>query len=162
MNMKYQLTGEYEIKVDAKGRIKLPANLLKQLTTAGTYEFVVNRGYEKHLVLYPQDVWDEKAKELSTLNINIKKHRQAVRYFHRGATQLVSDSSERVLIPKPLLQYAGIEKQIVLFAFRDLIEIWSAKAYQAMIDLEPDDFSDLAEEVLGNQIQEIKPESEDE
>jgi len=66
------------------------------------------------------------------------------------------------LIPKPLLQYAGIEKQIVLFAFRDLIEIWSAKAYQAMIDLEPDDFSDLAEEVLGNQIQEIKPESEDE
>jgi len=72
MNMKYQLTGEYEIKVDAKGRIKLPANLLKQLTTAGTYEFVVNRGYEKHLVLYPQDVWDEKAKELSTLNINIK------------------------------------------------------------------------------------------
>ena len=159
--MKYQLTGEYEIKIDAKGRIKLPANLLKQLTTTGSFEFVVNRGYDTHLVLYPIDVWQEKIEELESLNINIKNQRRTIRYFHRGATQVTSDSSERVLIPKNLIQYAGIEKQIVLFAYRDQIEIWSKDAYQEMIDEEPENYSDLAEEAFGSAVA-AKPEKNDE
>jgi len=96
--MKYQLTGEYEIKIDAKGRIKLPANLLKQLVASGggngSYDFVVNRGFENHLILYPQDVWEEKTKEFNQLNINIRKNRQALRYLHRGATQITADNSD--------------------------------------------------------------------
>ena len=84
----YQLTGEYECKIDAKGRIKMPANLAcGNSGTDGAYEFMVNRGFENHLMLYPKDVWDEKTKELNQLNIYIKKNRQAVRYFYRGATQ---------------------------------------------------------------------------
>jgi len=153
-DMKYQLTGEYEIKIDAKGRVKMPANLLKQLTvadsSAGTYEFVVNRGYEKHLILYPKDVWDKKTKELNQLNINIIKNRQALRYLYRGATQVSTDNSERVLIPKNLILYAGIEKEVVLFAYMDQVEIWAKDAYDAMIAEEPEDFATLAEEVFGN------------
>jgi len=156
--MKYQLTGEYEIKIDAKGRIKLPANLLKQLTASaggnGNYDFVVNRGFENHLILYPQDVWEEKTKELNRLNINIRKNRQALRYLYRGATQLAADSSERILVPKNLILYAGIEKQVVLFAYLDQIEIWAKKAYQQMIEEEPKDFAELAEEVFGNKAKE--------
>ncbi len=156
--MKYQLTGEYEIKIDAKGRIKMPANLLKQLTVStgenGSYDFVVNRGYENHLILYPQDVWEKKTKELNRLNINIRKNRQAVRYLYRGATQISADSSERVLIPKNLILYAGIEKNVVLFAYLDQIEIWAKSAYQQMIDEEPVDFAELAEEVFGDKSKE--------
>ncbi len=152
--MKYQLTGEYELKIDAKGRIKLPANLLKQLSPTGgengTYQFVINRGIEKHLVLYPHDVWDEKTKQHTKLNINIKKTRQALRYMYRGATQLAADNSERILVPKNLLLYAGIEKQVVLFAYLNQIEIWAKGAYQQLIDEEPEDFSELAEEVFGS------------
>ncbi len=151
--MKYQLTGEYEIKIDAKGRIKLPANLLKQLAVSygenGAYNFVVNRGFENHLILYPQDVWEEKTKEFNQLNINIRKNRRALRYLYRGATQMSADSSERILIPKNLILYAGIEKQVVLFAYLDQIEIWAKSAYQQMIDEEPKDFAELAEEVFG-------------
>jgi MraZ protein len=150
MNDKYQLTGEYECKLDAKGRIKMPANLMRQLGSDGTYEFMVNRGFENHLMLYPKDVWDKKTKELDQLNIYIKKNRQAVRYFYRGATKIVADASERVLLPKSLIAYAGIEKELILFAYQDQIEIWSKESYQLMIGEEPDSFSELAEEVFGS------------
>lgn len=145
----YQLTGEYDCKVDAKGRVKLPANLLKQLGTDGAYEFMINRGFENHLMLYPKDVWEEKTKELNQLNIYIKKNRQAVRYFYRGATKIVSDASDRILMPKSLIEYAGIQKELVLFAYQDQVEIWAKEAYEQMINAEPENFSELAEEVFG-------------
>ena len=146
----YQFTGEFECKLDAKGRVKLPANLIRQLSGAGAYEFMVNRGFENHLMLYPKDVWDEKTKELNQLNIYIKKNRQAVRYFYRGATAITSDASDRILIPKSLIEYAGIDKEVVLFAYQDMIEIWSKEAYEQTINEEPDNFSELAEEVFGS------------
>jgi MraZ protein len=145
----YQLTGEYECKIDAKGRIKLPANLLKQFGPEGTYDFMVNRGFENHLMLYPKDVWDEKTRELNQLNIYIKKNRQAVRYFYRGATHLMPDASDRILMPKSLIEYAGIQKELVLFAYQDQVEIWAKEAYEQMIGDEPENFSELAEEVFG-------------
>jgi len=146
----YQLTGEYECKIYAKGRIKLPANLMRQFSTDGAFEFMVNRGFEKdHLMLYPKDAWDEKTKELNQLNIYIKKNRQVVRYFYRGATKIVADASDRILLPKNLIEYAGIRKQVVLFAYQDQVEIWSKDAYEKMIGDEPEDFSELTEEVFG-------------
>ncbi len=145
----YQLTGEYECRIDAKGRIRLPANLMRQITADGTFEFMVNRGFENHLILYPKDVWEKKTKELNQLNIYIKKNREVVRYFYRGATRLVADASERILIPKPLIQYAGIEKEVVLFAYQDMIELWAKSAYNVMLQDEPENFSDLAQEVFG-------------
>lgn len=148
--MKYQLTGEYELKMDAKGRVKLPANLLKQLQTTGTYDFVVNRGYEKNLILHPQDVWDEKTNRLNHLDINIEANRKAVRYFYRGATALTADASDRILLPKFLIQYAGIEKQIVLLAFLNQVEIWSKSAYEEMIADEPESFGELSEQLFKN------------
>lgn len=150
MMKKYQLIGEYDCKIDAKGRIKMPTNLLKQLVSAGGYEFVVNRGYENHINMFPQDVWEEKTNELNRLNINVKKHRQLLRYFHRGATVVSTDAAERILLPKFLVGYAGIEKEVVLFAYRDQIEIWAKEVYETMIDEEPENYSDLAEDVFGD------------
>ena len=145
----YQLTGEYECKIDAKGRIKMPAALMRQLATDGIYEFMVNRGFENHLMLYPKDVWEKKTKELNQLNIYIKKNREAVRYFYRGATKIAGDASDRILLPKSLIEYAGIEKTVVLFAYQEQIEIWAKDAYAQMLNDEPDSFSELAEEVFG-------------
>lgn len=145
----YPLTGEYECKIDAKGRIRLPSNLLRQIGEGGAYDFVVNRGFENHLMLYPKDVWEEKTKEMNQLNIYINKNRQVVRYFYRGATRLSPDASDRILIPKSLVEYAGIEKEIVLFAYMNFVEIWSKKNYEQIIGLEPKDFSGIAEEVFG-------------
>jgi MraZ protein len=111
---------------------------------------VVNRGFEKCLLLYPESVWDEKTKEVNQLNQYIVKNREFVRYFYRGATRLLSDASGRLLIPRLLLEHAGIQQDIVLLAYSQQIEIWSKEQYLIMVHNEPDNFGSLAEDVFGH------------
>ena len=145
----YQLTGEYECNLDAKGRVRLPSTLLRQLDGKESLSFVVNRGFEKCLMLYPQEVWDRKAKEVNQLNIYNTKQRNFKRYFYRGATTISPDSADRILLPKSLLEYADIEKEVILFAYHEQVEIWSKQAYDDMLGSEPEEFSSLAEDVFG-------------
>ncbi len=141
----YNLIGEYRVKIDAKGRVKLPKDLLRQLSNEDSFPLVVNRGYEKHLMLYPKDVWEKKTKEINQLKLIRKNQRNAIRYFYRGATELNPDTIQRVLLPKPLLDYAGVGKDIVLFAYSEQIELWDAKAYDEFLEGEPDNFDEILE-----------------
>ena len=143
------LIGEFECKLDAKGRIMVPSGLVKQLPEEALNKFVVNRGFEKCLVLYPKNEWETISKEINQLNLYNKKNRDFVRYFFRGATELGMDGSNRLLFPKKLLEYAAIEKELVLFAFSNRIEVWDKASYENMMTNEPEDFADLAEEVMG-------------
>ena len=149
LNSLYQFTGEYECKVDAKGRLRLPSALLRQIGGV-TIPFTLNRGFEQHLIMYPKEVWERKTKEINQLNIYNKQHRKVIRYFYRGATEVQLDKADRVLLPKSLLEYAGIKNEAILFAYQDQIEIWSKAKYDAMLDEEPEDFSDLADQAFGN------------
>jgi MraZ protein len=144
-----QLLGEYECKIDAKGRMRLPSDLIHQLGERESHHFVVNRGFEKHLMLYPEEVWDEISKVVNELNDFNKKNRAFKRYFYRGAKKITMDSADRILLTKNLLEYAEVEKDVVLSAYNDRIEVWAKEEYDRVLDEEPDDFSDLAEEVLG-------------
>ncbi|MEO1435683.1 MAG: division/cell wall cluster transcriptional repressor MraZ [Bacteroidota bacterium] len=145
-----QLLGEYDVKVDAKGRLRLPSPLIRQLD-GQELRFVVNRGFENCLVLYPQSVWDKITKELNGLNMYVKKNRDFVRYFLRGAAPVILDSSDRINLPKRLLEYAGIEKDAIVFANLNKIEIWNKDQYDGIWSESPsDDYADLAEDVMGN------------
>ncbi len=144
-----QLLGEYECKLDAKGRMRMPAQLIKQLEEDGEVIFVINRGYEKHLMLYPKKVWDQISKEINELNTYNRKNLQFIRYFYRGAQEVAMDSADRVLISKKLLDYGGIDKDVVIFAYHDRMELWSKEEYDKLLDEEPEDFLSLAEEVMG-------------
>lgn len=146
----FQLTGEYECKMDVKGRVKLPAGLIRQLSGAAQLSFVINRGFEKCLMLYPKQVWDKKTQEVNQLNIYNPKERQFIRYFYRGATEVSTDSAERILIPKSLTEYALLDKELMLLAYHEQIEIWAKDRYAAMLEDEPEEFSQLAAEVFGN------------
>ena len=151
----YQFTGEYDCKVDAKGRLRLPSALVRQV--GGNHlSFTVNRGFEKHLIMYPREVWERKTKEINQLNIYSQQHRRVIRYFYRGATEVQLDSADRVLLPKSLLDYASIEKEVMLFAYQDQIEIWSKKGYEQMIEQEPEDFSSIADMVFGNNAADVQ------
>lgn len=145
-----QLLGEFDCKLDAKGRMMVPSNLKKQLPDSERYGLVVNRGFEKHLVIYPRKVWEEIVSELSKLNQYEKKTREFIRFFTRGATELSLDSSGRVLLPKSLLEFAGIKSDVVLACQFNKIEVWAKDAYADLLDNEPENFSNLAEEVMGN------------
>jgi MraZ protein len=141
--------GEYDAKLDNKGRFILPAPLKKQVPKEANDQFVINRGFEKCLIMYPRNEWDIIADEINKLNPYVKENRDFIRYFFRGATELSLDSSSRLLLPKRLLEYGGIANDIVLFAHTNKIEIWSTELYNTILDKEPDDFAALAEKVMG-------------
>jgi len=141
--------GEYDCKLDAKGRFILPSGLKKQVPTEADGQFVVNRGFEKCLVLYPRNEWDKITEEINKLNQFVKKNRAFMRYFFRGATEVGLDSSDRLLVPKRLKEYANINKTLVLFAHTNKIEIWAQEEYENLLSDEPADFAELAEQVMG-------------
>lgn len=142
--------GEYEIKIDAKGRIKIPAALKKQISPAAGGRFVINRGFEKCLVLYPFTEWQEISAKVSKLNTFERKKREFVRYFFRGATEVVLDGIDRLNIPNHLLKYAEIDKVLLLAAVDNKIEVWNKERYEELMEIESDEFADLSEEVMGD------------
>lgn len=146
-----QLLGEYECKLDAKGRLRVPSGLISQLEgeEGAKQKFVINRGFEKCLVIYPLPLWNKISAEIDALNLYNKKNRDFARYFYRGAQEIEVDSADRLLLPKRLIEYAGMEKEVVLSAYNGRIEAWAGNEYDSLIDDEPVDFSDLANDVLG-------------
>jgi MraZ protein len=145
-----QLMGEYECRLDPKGRLRLPSDLLGQLGEREGLSFVMNRGFENCLTLYPKFVWDKISQEINGLNQFVKKNREFARYFLRGATPMDLDGADRILLPKRLQEWAGIDKDVILSAINNRIEIWAKDQYDQILADEPEDYSDLAEDVLGN------------
>ncbi len=143
--------GEFESTLDAKGRFLLPSAVKKQLPEGGSEHFVVNRGFEKCLSLYPMKSWKPIFSEISDLNDFEPNVRQFRRYFLNGATQVELDSANRLLIPKNLMEYAGLEKDIVLVSAVNKIEIWDKNKYQQFFEtFSPEAFSTLAKDVMAS------------
>ncbi|MEL6190820.1 MAG: division/cell wall cluster transcriptional repressor MraZ [Bacteroidota bacterium] len=144
------LIGEYDCKLDAKGRFLMPSGLRKQLPEDQQVEFIVNRGLDKCLVLYPLKVWEKELEQIQARNQYVKKNRAFTRWFLNGATPITLDGSARVNIPKRLMEHAELEKELILVAQINKVEIWDKAKYQGWFN-EPDyDFEALAEEVMGD------------
>lgn len=142
--------GEFECKLDAKNRMVLPAALKRQMPDVEREGLVVNRGFEKNLVIYTRQEWQKIMEKLGRLNPFDRKNREFVRRFSRGATELNLDASGRVLIPKSLSSYAGISAEVVLSCQINKIEMWDKAAYEAQWEDDGYDFAALAEEVMGD------------
>jgi transcriptional regulator MraZ len=141
--------GEYEATLDAKGRFLLPAGFKKQLSEEAGNQFVINRGFEKCLTLYPMKSWEPIFAELGKLNDFDPKVREFRRYFMNGATVLELDSAGRLLVPSNLKEHAGLEKDIVLVAAMNKIEIWDKDKYQKFFEsFSPEAFSTIAQQVM--------------
>jgi len=143
-----KLIGEFDGKLDAKGRVVLPSGLKKQLPEGSTEHLVINRGFDKCLVIYTRLDWENETLKLEGLDSFNQLDRQFIRIFNNGATEVGLDTANRVLIPKKLLLYAEIENDVVLYAYNNKIEIWSKKNYEAQMDINPDEFSKMAETVM--------------
>lgn len=146
--------GEYEATLDSKGRFLLPAGVKKQLPEGEVPVFVVNRGFEKCLSMYPTQSWKPLYESISTLNDFDPKVREFRRFFLNGAMQLELDSAGRILLPKSLMEYAGLEKDIILVSAMSKMEIWDKNKYQQFFDnFSPESFSSLAAEVMAKKDQ---------
>jgi MraZ protein len=143
--------GEFEATVDAKGRFLLPAGFKRQLPEEETNRFVINRGFEKCLALYPMRTWEPLFEKITGLNEFDPKQREFRRAFLNGATFVEPDTAGRILLPPNLKAYAGLQKDIVLMATGDKLEIWDSNKYKEIFDsLSSDTFSDLGNQVLGS------------
>jgi MraZ protein len=149
--MAISFLGEYEATLDVKGRFLLPAGFKRQIPESEITRFVVNRGFEKCLSLYPMQSWKPLYDQISTLNDFDPKVREFRRYFLNGAIEVEPDSAGRILIPQNLKDYAGLGKDIVLVAAVNKLEIWDREKYQKFFDsVSPEDFSALAQSVMVN------------
>jgi MraZ protein len=143
------LIGEYDCKVDAKGRFMFPVDLRKQMDASFDKGFVANRNlHQKCLVLYPMSEWDKLNKKLSKLNRLIKANDVFVRRFTGGATSVEADSTGRVLIPKSLSEYADIGSELKVLGSNNVIELWDKKLYEEFLNQDIN-IEKLAEDVLG-------------
>ena len=146
------LIGTYECKSDAKGRIMLPSALKKQLSPVMQDGFVIKRSvFNNCLEMYPMKEWNTMAAQVNQLNRFIKKNIDFIRSYMSGLKIVEADGNGRILIPKNLIVFAGIDKEIVLTASVNVIEIWDKQQYEDTIKSTLKDFGKLAEEVMGNQ-----------
>jgi MraZ protein len=144
------LVGEYEVKLDVKGRFLFPSSLRKQLSPAAQENFMLNKGFEDCLTLYPMNEWDKLSEKLSKMNLFKPKNRMFYRLFHQGAKALSLDTAGRILIPVTHMERVGLNKDVMLIAYNDRIEIWDKTKYFELIEGNMTDFADLADEVMGD------------
>ena len=145
------LTGTYECKVDAKGRMMLSSAFKKQLSAVLQDGFVVKRAvFQPCLEIYPIQEWNQMMAKINKLNRFVKKNNDFIRRFTAGVKVVEMDSTGRLLIPKDLCLYANIQKNVVLSSAINIIEVWDKENYEKAIDEAATDFAALAEEVMGN------------
>jgi len=144
------LIGTYECKADAKGRLMLPAALKRQLSPVLQNGFVLKRAvFQPCLELYPMAEWEVLMQRVNKLNRFKKKNNDFIRRFTAGVKMVEVDASGRLLIPKDLIVFANISKNIVVSSAINIVEIWDKEKYEQAIDDATVDFADLAEEVMG-------------
>ncbi|MBS1535728.1 MAG: division/cell wall cluster transcriptional repressor MraZ [Bacteroidetes bacterium] len=142
--------GSYECKVDAKGRLLLPLPLKKQLSAVLQDGFVLKRSvFQPCLELYPMQEWNTMMQKVNKLNRFVKKNNDFIRRFTAGVKVVEMDNLGRLLIPKDLVSFSQISKDVVLSSAVNIIEIWDKDLYEKAIDDSVVDFADLAEEVMG-------------
>ncbi|MEZ4853463.1 division/cell wall cluster transcriptional repressor MraZ [Flavobacterium sp.] len=144
------LIGTYECKVDAKGRLMVPVALKKQLGNLNE-GFVLKRSvFQPCLELFPMSEWNKMMQKINKLNRFKKKNDDFIRRFTAGVKMVEIDASGRLLIPKDLIVFAKVKKEIVLSSAINIVEIWDKELYENAIENATDDFADLAEEVMGD------------
>lgn len=144
------LVGEFEVKLDAKGRFMFPSGLRKQLPPTCQRDFMLNKGFEDCLTLFPLTEWEKVSDKLSKMNLFKPKNRMFYRLFHQGAKQISLDKAGRILIPVGLVERVSLKQEVMLIAYNDRIEIWDKSKYFEMIEGSMADFADLADEVMGD------------
>ncbi|MDR9400462.1 MAG: division/cell wall cluster transcriptional repressor MraZ [Psychroflexus sp.] len=144
------LIGTYECKVDAKGRLMLPSALKKQMQSVLGDALVLKRSlFQNCIEMHPMNEWDKMMQKINSINRFKKKNNDFIRKFMAGVKMVEVDSNARLLIPKELIQFAGISKEIVLTSNVNMVEIWDKQRYEDAIN-QVEDFAELAEEVMGN------------
>ena len=141
-------TSEYECKIDAKGRLALPAKIKGNLPESSGSEMVIRRGFEPCLILYPMIEYKKLYSKIAGLSEFNPEHRTIQRHFFRGSAEIELDGSGRFLIPKLMMNYASLDRDAIVLGMGTKIEIWSPGEYEDHLSKGAGEFSELAEKYL--------------
>lgn len=144
-------SGEYECKLDAKGRLVLPSKIKAVLPPEAAETIVLTRGFEPCIILYSLVHWKELSERVIALNEFVEEYRTFQRNFFRGNTEVELDSAGRFLVPRTMLKYANIEKDAIVVGAGNRVEIWQPDAYEASLVQDSRQFSQMAERVFGRE-----------
>ena len=140
--------GSYEYSVDNKGRVNIPARLRKYVSPEANDTFVITRGYEQCLFVYPLDEWNKLEQSIRELTTTNPKHRFFMRTLLEKATESQLDGQSRITIPKELLQFASIENEVLILGVLERIEVWNPKVYQEYQKAQAESYENVAQNVL--------------
>ncbi|MGC4021358.1 MAG: division/cell wall cluster transcriptional repressor MraZ [Cyclobacteriaceae bacterium] len=140
-------TSEYECKLDAKGRLVLPSRIKSQLPD-DSRELVIRRGFEQCLIIYPLVEFKKVFSKISGLNEFNEENRKLQRNFLSGVVTVELDGNGRFLIPKNMLTYANIDKDVMLVGTGAKVEAWNPSIYEKHIIQDPSELSKLAQKHL--------------
>jgi MraZ protein len=146
--MSLSLTGEYDCKLDPKGRLVLPAKVKAALPDAYANQLVLVRGLEPCLVLYPRSAWDVIQARVMALDEFNEEYRQFQRNFLRGVTEVELDNIGRFLLPGSMRRYAGLEKEAIIVGLGNRCELWDPTRYDDFLIKDPGIFSKLAQKFV--------------
>ena len=140
--------GEFHHTVDNKGRLIIPSRVREDLGD----QFIVTRGLEKCLFIYPRDEWDNIIQKYKQLP-DTKDRRYFMRIFLSGATICELDKQGRINIPIPLLEYASLEKDCIIIGVDDRLEVWSKERWDAFITENEENLSDIADNLFASNLE---------
>ncbi len=136
-------TGEYHHTLDGKGRVIIPSRLREGLGD----RFVITRGLDHCLFVYPNSEWVRLEQKLKELSFTKKDARAFMRLFFSGAMEVEADKQGRVLIPQNLREYAGIEKDVMFIGVSNRVELWSKESWEQYFNSADENYEELAEKL---------------
>jgi len=136
--------GEYQHNIDIKGRMIVPAKFREGLGDS----FVLTRGLDNCLFVYPMDEWKVLEDKLKQLPLTKKDARQFTRFFFSGAVECEIDKQGRINIPGTLRTYSKLEKECIVIGVSNRIEIWSKDVWEDYFEASEESFEDIAENLL--------------
>jgi len=140
--------GEYESKLDAKGRLVLPSKIKANLPEESATDLVIGRSFDRCLFLYSTVEFNKIYARIAGLSGFNEENRRLQRTFFMGISNVELDANGRFLIPKSLLKYAELEKEIVLVGMGNHVEIWNPEHYQNNLINDSEEFNAMAKEKL--------------
>jgi len=143
--------GEYSYSLDSKGRINMPAKFRQVLSKDNKNTFVITRGMDACVWVYPLNQWLEIEKSLRSLSSLSKIHRTFVRNTARYATPSTYDKQGRITIPPSLVDYAGLDKDVLIIGMVNKMEIWDTKNLEKTekeaLEIDLTEYDDLAQKI---------------
>ncbi len=140
--------GEYDHTIDRKGRLIIPSRLREVMKEHYTERFVVTRGLDRCLFVFPEDEWRTQESRFRGLSFTKSEARRFNRIFFSGACELSCDRQGRVLIPPYLKEYAGIKRDVVLVGVSNRLEVWDKEEWRKFYEQNKESYEQIAEKLL--------------